>query len=138
MVADGKETRQLLRPSQGVGGATIPGRGFAGREWKAGGAGGAMQSGEAREYVLETGLYADLTLVKAHKADPFGNLVYRKTSRNFNPMMATAAAFVIAEVEEVVGLGELEADSIHTQGNYVDRVVQTVSEKRIEQRTVRK
>lgn len=138
VVADGKETRQLLRPSQGVGGATIPGRGFAGREGKARGGGGAVQEGEAREYVLETGLYADLTLVKAHKADPFGNLVYRKTSRNFNPMMATAAAFVMAEVEEVVGLGELEADSIHTPGNFVDRVVKTVSEKRIEQRTVRK
>jgi 3-oxoacid CoA-transferase subunit A len=135
-VADGKETRKLLRPSQGVGGATIPGRGFAGREGKAGGS--ATQSGEAREYVLETGLYADLTLVKAHKADPFGNLVYRKTSRNFNPMMATAAAFVMAEVEEVVGLGELEADGVHTPGNFVDRVVRTVSEKRIEQRTVRK
>jgi 3-oxoacid CoA-transferase subunit A len=88
--------------------------------------------------VLETGLYADLTLVKAHKADTFGNLVYRKTSRNFNPMMATAAAFVMAEVEEVVGLGELEADGVHTPGNYVDRIVKTVSEKRIEQRTVRK
>ncbi|MBX3404324.1 MAG: CoA transferase subunit A [Phycisphaeraceae bacterium] len=139
VVADGKETRQLLRPSQGVGGATIPGRGFAGREGKQGGAGGsATQSGEAREYVLETGLYADLTLVKAHKADPFGNLVYRKTSRNFNPMMATAAAFVIAEVEEVVGLGEIEADAVHTPGNYVDRIVKTTSEKRIEQRTVRK
>ncbi len=132
VVADGKETRQMLRPSQGIGGATIPGRGFAGREGK------ANQDGDAREYVLETGLFADLTLVKAHKADPFGNLMYRKTSRNFNPMMATAATFVMAEVEEVVGLGELEADSIHTQGSFVDRVVQTVSEKRIEQRTVRK
>ena len=136
VVAEGKETRQLFRPGQGVGGATIPGRGFAGREGKAGGS--VTQTGEPREYVLETGLFADLTLVKAHKADPFGNLVYRKTSRNFNPMMATAAAFVIAEVEEVVGLGELDADAIHTQGNFVDRVVKTVSEKRIEQRTVRK
>ena len=76
--------------------------------------------------------------MKAHKADPFGNLMYRKTSRNFYPMMATAAAFVMAEFEEIVGLCELEADSIHTQGSFVDRVVQTVSEKRIEQRTVRK
>lgn len=136
VVAEGKETRLLLRPSQGVGGATIPGRGFAGREGKAGGA--AVQSGEPREYVLETGLYADLALVKAHKADPFGNLVYRKTARNFNPMMATAAAFVLAEVEEVVGLGDIDADAVHTPGNYVDRIVRTVSQKRIEQRTVRK
>ena len=136
VVAEGKETRKLFRPGQGVGGATVPGRGFAGREGKAGGS--AVQSGEPREYVLETGLYADLTLVKAHKADPFGNLVYRKTSRNFNPMMATAAAFVMAEVEEVVGLGELDADAIHTPGNFVDRIVKTVSEKRIEQRTVKK
>ncbi len=136
IVADGKETRRMLRPSQGIGGATIPGRGYAGREGKPGG--GAMQSGEPREYVLETGLFADLTLVKAHKADSFGNLMYRKTSRNFNPMMATAAAFVIAEVEEAVGLGDLDADSIHTPGNYVNRIVRTVSEKRIEQRTVRK
>ena len=91
-----------------------------------------------REYVLETGLCADLALVKAWKADEFGNLVYRKTARNFNPMMATAAAFVIAEVEEIVPLGRIEADQAHTPGNYVDRVVKTVPEKRIEQRTVRK
>ncbi len=91
-----------------------------------------------REYVLETGLYADLALVKAHKADEFGNLVYRKTARNFNPMMAQAAAFVIAEVEEVVPLGEIDPDCVHTPGSYVDRIVRTVSEKRIEQRTVRK
>lgn len=90
-----------------------------------------------REFVMETGLYADLALVKAHKADPFGNLVYRKTARNFNPMMATAAAFVVAEVDELVGLGELDADTVHTPGNFVDRVVRTESEKRIEQRTVR-
>jgi 3-oxoacid CoA-transferase subunit A len=91
-----------------------------------------------REYVLETGLFADLALVKAHKADPFGNLVYRKTARNFNPMMATAAAFVVAEVDQLVKLGEIEADQVHTPGSYVNRLVQTASEKRIEQRTVRK
>jgi 3-oxoacid CoA-transferase subunit A len=90
-----------------------------------------------REYVLETGLYADLALVKAHKADPFGNLVYRKTARNFNPMMATAAAFVIAEVDELVGLGDLDPDTVHTPGAFVQRVVRTVSRKRIEQRTTR-
>lgn len=91
-----------------------------------------------REYVLETGLFADLALVKAHVGDAFGNLVYRKTARNFNPMMATAASFVIAEVDKIVPIGELEADMVHTPGSYVDRLVQTKSEKRIEQRTVRK
>jgi 3-oxoacid CoA-transferase subunit A len=116
-----------------VGGATIPGRGFGGRP------GGAVkQEGESREYVLETGLFADLSLVKAHRADTFGNLVYRKTARNFNPMMAQAAKFVVAEVEEIVALGGIEADGVHTPGNYIDRIVKTASEKRIEQRTVRK
>jgi 3-oxoacid CoA-transferase subunit A len=92
---------------------------------------------QRREYVLETGLFADLALVKAHKGDPFGNLVYRKTARNFNPMMATAARFVIAEVDELVALGEIDPDQVHTPGNYIDRVVRTVCEKRIEQRTTR-
>ncbi len=134
LVAEGKETRQFLRPSQGTGGATIPGRGPAGREL----AKGAVPiAGEQRDYVLETGLYADLALVKAHKADPFGNLIYRKTARNFNPMMATAAAFVIAEVEQMVGLGEIEPDQVHTPGNFINRIVQSKSEKRIEQRTIR-
>ncbi len=90
-----------------------------------------------REFVMESGLYADLALVKAWKADEFGNLVFRKTARNFNPMMATAAAFVVAEVEEVVPTGSLDPDTIHTPGSYVDRVVRTESEKRIEQRTIR-
>ena len=96
----------------------------------------ARGKGEAREYVMETGLYADLALVKAHKADAFGNLVYRMTARNFNPMMATAAAFVIAEVDELVGTGEIDPDHVHTPGSYVDRVVKTKCVKRIEQRTV--
>ena len=97
-----------------------------------------LQSGQSpdREFVMETGLYADLALVKAHTADEFGNLVFRETARNFNPMMATAAAFTIAEVEELVPTGELDPDRIHTPGGFVDRVVKTVSEKRIEQRTV--
>ncbi|MCA9279755.1 MAG: CoA transferase subunit A [Phycisphaeraceae bacterium] len=88
-----------------------------------------------REFILETGLYADLALVKAHTADPFGNLVYNMTARNFNPMMATAAAFVVAEVDELTDLGNIAPDRVHTPGNYIDRVVKTVSEKRIEQRT---
>jgi 3-oxoacid CoA-transferase subunit A len=89
-----------------------------------------------REYILETGIFATLALIKAHKADAAGNLVFRKTARNFNPMMATAATFTIAEVDEVVPVGSLDPDGVHTAGCYVDAVVETVSEKRIEQRTV--
>ncbi len=89
-----------------------------------------------RDYIMETALFADLALVKAWKADEFGNLVFRKTARNFNPMMATAAAFTVAEVEQIVPTGELEPDGIHVSGAFVDRIVQTVSEKRIEQRTM--
>jgi 3-oxoacid CoA-transferase subunit A len=90
------------------------------------------------EYILETGLVADVALVKAWKADPYGNLVYRKTARNFNPMMATAGKVTIAEVEELVGPGELDPDHIHTPGIYVQRmIVGSDYEKRIEQRTVR-
>ena len=89
-------------------------------------------------YILETGLVADIAIVKAWKADPFGNLIYRKTARNFNPGMATAGRVTIAEVEELVGPGELEPDAIHTPGIYVQRlVVGTEYEKRIEQRTIR-
>ncbi len=90
-----------------------------------------------REYVMETGLFADLALVKAEKADQFGNLVFSKTARNFNPIMATASAMTIAEVEEIVPTGSIDPDQVHTPGNYVDRIVKTVSEKRIEQRTTR-
>ncbi len=93
---------------------------------------------QRREFILETGLFADLSLVKAWKADAFGNLVYRKTARNFNPMMACASAFTIAEVEEIVPLGEIDPDHVHTPGSYVKRIVQTKCEKRIEQRTVSK
>jgi len=87
---------------------------------------------------METGLFADLALVKAHTADEFGNLVYRKTARNFNPMMAAAAKFVIAEVEELVPLGAIDPDRVHTPGSYINRVVKATPQKRIEQRTVRK
>ncbi|MFN0012452.1 MAG: CoA transferase subunit A [Phycisphaerales bacterium] len=144
-VADGKERRAFFRPSEGVCGATIPvpETGFSGK-MKGGSSrheGGPVMpvaSGQPREYIMETGLYADLALVKASTSDEFGNLIYSKTTRNFNPMMATAAAFVIAEVDHIVPTGTLNPDHIHTPGSYVDRVVQTVSEKRIEQRTVRK
>lgn len=135
-VAECKETRPFLRPSDGVGGLTIPGRAAAGRAPVSGNP--TASPDHAREYVLETGLFADLALVKARTADEVGNLVYNKTARNFNPMMAQAAAFVIAEVEEIVPTGQLDPDSVHTPGNYVNRLVKTTSVKRIEQRTVRK
>ena len=92
---------------------------------------------DGRQYVMETGLVADLSIVKAWKADERGNLVFRKTARNFNPMMATAGKVCVVEVEEIVPTGSLDPDCIHTPGIYVDRIVQTVPEKRIEQRTVR-
>ncbi|MBM3269694.1 MAG: CoA transferase subunit A [Candidatus Sericytochromatia bacterium] len=98
---------------------------------------------EAREfdgkwYVLERALRADLAIVKAYKGDAWGNLVYRKATRNFNPVMATAADVVIAEVEHIVEVGALDPDCVHTPGIYVDRVLQGARyEKRIEQRTVR-
>jgi len=90
-------------------------------------------------YVLETGLVADLSLVHAWKGDKEGNLVFRKTARNFNPMMATAGAITVAEVEELVEPGMLDPDNIHTPGIFVHRIFQAHGlEKRIEQRTVRK
>ena len=88
-------------------------------------------------FVLERGIRADLSLVKAWKADPSGNLVYRKTARNFNPMVASCGKVTVAEVEEMVELGALDPDGIHTPGIFVDRIVVTQSQKRIEQRTVR-
>ena len=94
---------------------------------------------EGRTYLRERWLRADLSIVKAWKADPEGNLVYRKTARNFNPMMATAGKVCVAEVEEIVPAGALDPDMIHTPGVYVDRLVQGAAyEKRIEQRTVRR
>ncbi len=94
---------------------------------------------EGRKYLLEHGLKVDFALVKAWKGDRWGNLVYRKTARNFNPMMATAATVTIAEVEQLVELGELDPNSVVTPGIYVQRIlVGTDYEKRIERRTVRK
>jgi len=107
-VAEGKETRTFATPN----------------------------GGQERPYVMETGLFGDLALVKAAKADEFGNLIFNTTARNFNPDMATAAKFTIAEVEEIVPTGSLKPDEIHLPGVFVDRVVKTQSEKRIEQRTV--
>jgi 3-oxoacid CoA-transferase subunit A len=94
---------------------------------------------DGRTYVMERWLKADYALVKAWKGDTAGNLIYRRTSRNFNPMMATAARITIAEVEELVEPGALDANSIVTPGIYVQRILQgTHYEKRIERRTVRK
>ncbi|MBN2630453.1 MAG: CoA transferase subunit A [Rhodobacteraceae bacterium] len=96
-----------------------------------------VKSFNGRDYVLETGIVADLSIVKAWKADPSGNLVFRKTARNFNPPAATCGKVCVAEVEEIVPLGALDPDSIHLPGIYVHRIVQGAHEKRIEQRTVR-
>lgn len=93
---------------------------------------------EGRDYVLERGIVGDFAFVKAWKGDKFGNLIYRKTSRNFNPMAATAGKITIAEVEELVEVGQLEPDQVHTPGVYVQRIFQGRNyQKRIEQRTVR-
>jgi 3-oxoacid CoA-transferase subunit A len=94
---------------------------------------------DGRKYVLERWLKADFALIKAWKGDTQGNLVYRKTARNFNPMMASAAAVTIAEVEHLVEPGEIEGDHVHTPGIYVDRIFKASGyEKRIERRTLRK
>src|SRR5580700_7379658 len=94
---------------------------------------------DGRMYVMEHALKADFALVKAWKGDKWGNLVYRKTARNFNPMMAAAAKVTIAEVEHLVDVGELEPDLIHTPSGYVNRIFQgDLYEKRIEKRTTRK
>ena len=90
-----------------------------------------------REYILEEAITGDFAIVKAWKADRYGNLVFRKTARNFNPMGATAGKITVVEVEEIVEVGELDPDQIHTPGIYVDRLIQGTFEKRIEQRTVR-
>ncbi|MEM9065295.1 MAG: CoA transferase subunit A [Planctomycetota bacterium] len=121
VVADGKETREFYRPRDDTRGANR----------------GAAIDAPKKRFVMETGLFGDVALIKAHKADPFGNLVFRMTARNFNEMMATAGRMVIAEVDELVELGDLAPDEIHVPGSFVHRVVKTQSEKRIEQRTVR-
>jgi 3-oxoacid CoA-transferase subunit A len=94
---------------------------------------------DGETYLLETGLVADVAIVKAWKGDPFGNLVFRKSARNFNPMAATCGRVTIAEVEEIVEAGALEPDQIHCPGVFVQRLIlATSNEKRIEQRTVTK
>jgi len=93
---------------------------------------------DGRMYVMERGIVGDFSLVAAWKGDRYGNLVYRKSARNFNPMAATAGKICIAEVEELVEVGELDPDHVHTPGVFVHRVVVAPRKKRIEQRTVRK
>ena len=122
-----------------AGGAGIPG--FYTRT----GVGTAVAEGkehrvfDSKTYILEQGIRADLSLVKAWKGDESGNLVYRKTARNFNPMAATCGRITLAEVEHLVPTGEIDPDHVHTPGIYVQRIVHNPSaEKRIEQRTLRK
>ncbi|SFL23454.1 CoA transferase subunit A [Shimia haliotis] len=93
--------------------------------------------GAMEDYIMEEGMFADLAIVKAWKADETGNLVFRKTARNFNAPAATCGKICIAEVEEIVPTGSLDPDSIHLPGIYVHRIIQGTHEKRIEQRTVR-
>jgi 3-oxoacid CoA-transferase subunit A len=93
---------------------------------------------DGRPYVMERALRADFALVKAWKADRWGNLVFRKTARNFNPMMATAARVTIVEAEHIVEPGEIDPDNVHLAGIYVQRIILSTAEKRIEKRTLRK
>lgn len=93
---------------------------------------------DGRHYIMERGIVGDFSLVAAWKGDRLGNLIYRKTARNFNPMAATAGRICVAEVEELVEVGQLDPDHIHTPGVFVHRVVVAPRVKRIEQRTVRK
>lgn len=92
---------------------------------------------DGETYILERGIVADLSIVKAWKGDKLGNLIYRKTARNFNPMVATCGKVTVAEVEELVEVGELDPDRIDTPGIFVQRIIEGEHEKRIEQRTTR-
>ncbi len=98
-----------------------------------------LEDFEGETYVRESWLRADLAIIKAWKADPVGNLVFRRTARNFNPNMATAAKVTVVEAEEIVEAGALDAECIHTPGIYIDRIVKsTINEKRIEKLSTRK
>ncbi|NDA91032.1 MAG: CoA transferase subunit A, partial [Alphaproteobacteria bacterium] len=91
-----------------------------------------------KKYLMERAIFADVAIIKGHKADKFGNVIYHKTARNFNPIMATAAKTTICEVEEIVEIGELNSDNIHTPGIFIDRLIQGDKyEKRIEKVTTR-
>ncbi len=91
-----------------------------------------------RNYILEESITGDFSIIKAWKADTFGNLVYRKTARNFNPLAATAGKITVVEVEDIVQPGELNPDEIHTPGIYINRIIKGTFEKHIEQATTRK
>lgn len=93
---------------------------------------------DGSKYVMERSIFGDLAIVKGFKADKSGNIIYRKTARNFNPIMATAAKYTICEVEEIVEVGELDSDQIHTPSIYVDAIFQGTYEKRIEKLTLAK
>ncbi|ATG34710.1 putative succinyl-CoA:3-ketoacid-coenzyme A transferase subunit A [Phaeobacter piscinae] len=95
------------------------------------------ENGAMEDYIMEEGIFADLAIVKAWKADETGNLVFRKTARNFNVPAATCGKICVAEVEEIVPVGSLDPDTIHLPGIYVHRIIQGDHEKRIEQRTTR-
>jgi 3-oxoacid CoA-transferase subunit A len=97
-----------------------------------------VRNWNGQDYILEEGIFADLAIVKAWKADETGNLVFRKTARNFNPPAAMCGKVCIVEVEEIVPVGSLDPDNIHLPGIYVHRIIQGTHEKRIEQRTTRK
>lgn len=120
-----------------AGGAGIPAFYTATGYGTAVGEGKDVKEFNGRKYILEESITGDFAIVKAWKADRYGNLVYRHTAQNFNPMAATAGKITVVEVEEIVEPGELDPAHIHTPGIYVDRLIQGTFEKRIEQRTVR-
>ena len=120
-----------------AGGAGIPGFYTATGYGTLVGEGKEVREFNGRKYIFEQSIIGDFAIAKAWKADRFGNLVFRHTAQNFNPLVATAGKITVVEVEEIVELGELEPSHIHTPGIYVDRVILGTFEKRIEQRTVR-
>lgn len=95
------------------------------------------ENGNGETYIMETGLKADLSIIKAWKGDAAGNLVFKATARNFSPMMAMAGKITVAEVDEIVPIGSLDPNFIHTPGVFVQRIIEAKCEKRIEQLTVR-
>jgi len=119
-----------------AGGAGIPGFYTATGYGTPVGEGKEVKEFNGRPYILEEAITGDFAIVKAWKADTFGNLVYRHTAQNFNPMAATAGKITVVEVEEIVQPGELDPAHIHTPGIYVDRLILGTFEKRIEQRTI--
>jgi 3-oxoacid CoA-transferase subunit A len=133
LVPQGTLAERIRAAGAGIGGFFTPtGYGTIVAEGK------ETRSVDGRNYVLELPLHADFALIKAYKGDTRGNLIYRKTARNFNPVMATAAKVTLAEVEEIVQPGELDPDAVVTPGIYVAHILRGASyEKRIERRTVR-